>query len=241
VNDACVLYRKSLVSAAIYRFEGQIMTYIPDRAPCYRCLFPTVAEGAARSCAETGVLGVLPGVLGTLQATEAIKLVTGVGTPLTGRLLTYDALELRFQELRFARRGDCAVCGERPTILTPFDPPGFCSQEELIQVRSVTARALAQQLAAGDPPVQLIDVREVEEFAAGHVAGAVNQPMSQIERAGVQLADPQHVVFVCRSGLRSARAAALAQRAGYHGTRQLEGGLLRWQAEIDPRLSVLER
>jgi molybdopterin/thiamine biosynthesis adenylyltransferase/rhodanese-related sulfurtransferase len=241
INDACVLYRKSLVSAAIYRFEGQIMSYVPEQGPCYRCLFPQVAAGAAPSCAEVGVLGVLPGVLGTLQATEAIKLVAGVGAPLIGRLLTYDALALRFQELRFARRPDCAVCGERPTIDVPFDPPGFCSLEELNGVRSIRALELAQLLASGDPPVQVIDVREPAEFAAGHISGAINRPLSGIERAGLTLVEPGHVVFVCRSGVRSARAAALAQRAGYSEARQLEGGLLRWQAEIDPRLSVLER
>jgi sulfur-carrier protein adenylyltransferase/sulfurtransferase len=241
VNDACVLYRKSLVSAAIYRFEGQIMTYVPDRGPCYRCLFPTIADGAAPSCAEVGVLGVLPGVLGTVQATEAIKLITGIGTPLIGRLLTYDALELHFRELRFSRRPDCAVCGEHPTIDAPFDPPGFCSLEELNQVRSISARELAQQLADAATRMQLLDVREPDEFAAGHIDGAINQPMSRIEQSGLKLAGSEPMVFVCRSGVRSARAAALALRAGRRDVHQLEGGLLRWQGEIDPSLSVLER
>ena len=125
VNDACVLYGKPLVSAAIHRFEGQIMVYVPGRGPCYRCLFPHPAEGLVPNCADVGVLGVLPGVLGTLAATEAIKLIVGAGTPLIGRLLTYDALELRFSEFRFARRPDCAVCGAHPSILAPADPRGF--------------------------------------------------------------------------------------------------------------------
>ncbi|MGC1729354.1 MAG: molybdopterin-synthase adenylyltransferase MoeB, partial [Steroidobacteraceae bacterium] len=116
VNDACVLFGKSLVSAAIHRFEGQLITYVPERGPCYRCLFPEAAEALVPNCAEAGVLGVLPGVLGTLQATEAIKLITGVGEPLIGRLLTYDALEMRFREFHVARRPDCAVCGVAPTI-----------------------------------------------------------------------------------------------------------------------------
>ena len=122
VNDACVLLRKPLVSAAIHRFEGQAMTYVPGRGPCYRCLFSDATQGIVPNCAEAGVLGVLPGVLGTIQATEAIKLITGAGEPLIGRLLTYDALEMRFNEFRFARRPDCAVCGDRPTITAPFDP-----------------------------------------------------------------------------------------------------------------------
>jgi adenylyltransferase/sulfurtransferase len=123
VNDACVIYGKSLVSAAIHRFEGQAMTYVPGRAPCYRCLFPQIDAAATPNCAEAGVLGVLPGVMGAIQATEVIKLVVGFGLPLIGRLLTYDALEMRFQELRFARRVDCAVCGEHPSITAPQDPP----------------------------------------------------------------------------------------------------------------------
>jgi adenylyltransferase/sulfurtransferase len=120
VNDACVLAAKPLVSAAIHRFEGQIMTYVPGAGPCYRCLFPQAADGLVANCAEAGVLGVLPGVLGTLQATEAIKLITGVGTPLTGRLLTYDALSMRFEEFAVRRRRDCAVCG---CAATPLPSP----------------------------------------------------------------------------------------------------------------------
>ncbi|MGH8134671.1 MAG: HesA/MoeB/ThiF family protein [Steroidobacteraceae bacterium] len=122
VNDACVILGLPLVSAAIHRFEGQVMTYVPGLGPCYRCLFPEAPDGVVANCAEAGVLGVLPGVLGTLQATEAIKLITGAGTPLTGRLLTYDALEMRFQEFRVTRRRDCAVCGDAPTITEPRDP-----------------------------------------------------------------------------------------------------------------------
>ncbi len=121
VNDACVIYGKALVSAAIHRFEGQLMTYVPNQGPCYRCLFPDGREALVANCAEAGVLGVLPGVLGTLQATEAIKLITGVGEPLTGRLLTYDALDMRFQEFRVSRRRDCAVCGDAPSITEPRD------------------------------------------------------------------------------------------------------------------------
>ena len=125
VNDACVILGKALVSAAIHRFEGQVMTYVPGRAPCYRCLYAEVPEGLLANCADAGVLGVLPGVIGAIQATEAIKLIVGAGQPLTGRLLVYDALDMSFREFAFERRLDCAVCGDRPTITVPQDPPSL--------------------------------------------------------------------------------------------------------------------
>jgi molybdopterin/thiamine biosynthesis adenylyltransferase/rhodanese-related sulfurtransferase len=240
VNDACVLFRKALVTAAIYRFEGTIMSYLPDRGPCYRCLFPLIDEASAPSCADVGVLGVLPGVLGTLQATEAIKLLLDLGEPLIGRLLTYDALELRFHELRFARRSDCAVCGERASIIAPSDRQGFCSAEELAAVRSLDAAALAREISTGDPRLQLIDVREPPEFAAGHLAGAINLPLRHIELYGLTLSDPRTVVFVCRSGARSTHAAALAARCGLHGARTLAGGLLAFRDQIERTLCVAE-
>jgi sulfur-carrier protein adenylyltransferase/sulfurtransferase len=238
VNDACVIYHKALISAAIHRFEGQAMTYVPGRGPCYRCLFPQIAEGVAPSCADAGVLGVLPGVLGAIQATEAIKLVVGFGVPLIGRLLTYDALELRFQELRFTRRVDCAVCGEHPTITAPQDPPGFCSMEELRQVRSISAAQLAQRIKATGQPISLIDVREPAEFAASHLPRAINIPLNTIEQHNRQLPHAGTVIFMCRSGVRSQQACALASRMGVSEAWQLEGGLLAWKAEIDPSLRL---
>jgi adenylyltransferase/sulfurtransferase len=238
VNDACVLFGKALVSAAIHRFEGQAMTYVPDQGPCYRCLFPEMAEGQLPSCAQAGVLGVLPGVLGTIQATEAIKLIAGIGRPLLGRLLTYDALELRFEEFGFMRRADCAVCGEQPTIRSPQDPPGFCTLEELRRVPSISVQQLAQRLDAGQPPMVLIDVREPAEFAHGHLPGAINVPMDRIEQQAPQLPREAELVFMCRSGVRSLRACALARRAGAPQPLQLEGGLLAWQSGVDASLSL---
>lgn len=233
VNDACVLYRKPLVSAAIHRFEGQLMSYAPDAGPCYRCLFPHPAEGLVPNCADVGVLGVLPGVLGTLAATEAIKLITGAGTPLIGRLLSYDALELRFSEFRFARRPDCAVCGVRPSITAPTDPPDFCTLEELGQVRAIAPEELRDALAEAQRPVALIDVRQPEEFALGHLPGAINIPVDQIAERVAELPRNRPLVFMCRSGARSLRACALARRAGLEPL-QLEGGLLAYKAAIDP-------
>jgi len=238
VNDACVIYGKSLVSAAIHRFEGQAMTYVPDRGPCYRCLFPTMAEGVAPNCAEAGVLGVLPGVLGAIQATEAIKLVVGCGTPLIGRLLTYDALDMRFQLLACRRRVDCAVCGEHPSITAPQDPAGFCSADELRRVRSIAATQLAQRIQAEGVAISLIDVREPAEFAASHLPRAINIPLGAVEQHARQLPHAGTVVFVCRSGVRSRQACALADRMGVREAWQLEGGLLAWKAEVDPSLRL---
>jgi molybdopterin/thiamine biosynthesis adenylyltransferase/rhodanese-related sulfurtransferase len=238
INDACVIYGKSLVSAAIHRFEGQAMTYVPGRGPCYRCLFPQIDATATPSCAEAGVLGVLPGVMGAIQATEVIKLVVGFGLPLIGRLLTYDALEMRFQELRFARRVDCAVCGEHPSITAPQDPAGFCTADELRRVRSISAAQLAQRVKATGLPISLIDVREPAEFASSHLPRAINIPLDTIEQHSRQLPHAGTVVFMCRSGVRSRQACALASRMGVSEAWQLEGGLLAWKAEVDPSLRL---
>ena len=238
VNDACVLYGKSLVSAAIHRFEGQAMSYAPGRGPCYRCLFPHSADGQLPSCADVGVLGVLPGVLGSLQATEAIKLLLGIGEPLLGRLLTYDALALRFSEFRFQRRTDCAVCGDQPSILAPFDPPGFCTVQELAEVPEFTPSQLAAALAEAGARISLVDVREPGEFATGHLRSAINVPLGALEQDTERIPRTGTVVFVCRSGARSRRACALARRAGIADARQLAGGLLAWRESQEPSLAL---
>jgi molybdopterin/thiamine biosynthesis adenylyltransferase/rhodanese-related sulfurtransferase len=232
VNDACVLLRKPLVSAAIHRFEGQLMTYVPGRGPCYRCMFPQTPDGVVANCAEAGVLGVLPGVLGTLQATEALKLITGIGEPLIGRLLTYDALAMRFEEFRVARRSDCAVCGTSPTI---SEPRAAQAPQGLTRL-SVTA--LSEVLKSGAPALRLIDVREPHEFAAGHLAGALNIPLGQLPRHLSELAAASAPVFICRSGGRSLAACQLALSAGVPAATNLEGGMLAWAAQIDPAIRV---
>jgi len=237
VNDACVILGLPLVSAAIHRFEGQVMTYVPGRGPCYRCVFPQAPEGGVANCAQAGVLGVLPGVLGTLQATEAIKLITGVGDPLTGRLLTYDALEMRFHEFRVARRPDCAVCGTAPTITEPRDPAPLPAVAGA--VRRITASALNELLRdARAPAPRLVDVREVHEFSAGHLEGSVNIPLGELPRRLAEIAPHDAPVFICRSGSRSLAACELALRAGIAAPANLDGGLLAWAAAIDPTLRV---
>lgn len=241
-NDACVLLGKPLVSAAIHRFEGQAMTYVPGRGPCYRCLFPEPpAAGLVPNCAEAGVLGVLPGVLGTIQATEAIKLIVGLGEPLVGRLLTYDALAMRFGEFAFARRKDCAVCGERPTIVEPKDIAAVCSAEELAAIQRMSAGELAellQRAARAGAAVHVIDVREPCEFTVAHLADAVNIPVGQLQQRLGELPPHTLPIFVCRGGGRSLTAATIALRAGVTHLAHLEGGLLAWARDVDASFEV---
>jgi adenylyltransferase/sulfurtransferase len=237
-NDACVILRKPLVSAAIHRFEGQAMTYVPDRSPCYRCLFPAPpGEGLMPNCAEAGVLGVLPGVMGTIQATEAIKLIVGAGEPLLGRLLTYDALAMRFEEFRFKRRSDCAVCGDNPTITVPQDAPQLCTAEALATIRTLTATEVSTLLKERAGQASVVDVREPREFYASHLPGATNIPVGELHSRMGSLPKGR-VVFVCRSGARSLTAAALASRAGVEDIAHLEGGLLAWARDVDPTFEV---
>lgn len=236
VNDACVLQKKMLVSAAIYRFEGQTFSYVPGEGPCYRCLFANAAEGVTPNCAEAGVLGVLPGILGTIQATEAIKLLTGVGDPLVGRLLMFDALAMRFDEFKVSRRKDCAVCGEHPTITRPVDSGGpTCTAEQRARIRQLSAVVLRAQLTT----LRLIDVREAHEYAVQHLPGSENLPLSQMAtRLPALIAHPGPVLFLCRSGGRSQKACEQAVMAGLTDVINLEGGLLAWARDVEPSFPV---
>jgi adenylyltransferase/sulfurtransferase len=239
LNDACVILRKSLVSAAIHRFDGQAMTYVPDAGPCYRCLFPESSDEFVPNCAQAGVLGVLPAVLGSIQATEAIKLIVGIGAGLIGRFLTYDALGLRFSEYSFKRREDCAVCGKHPTILVPAQASPASSALQGLQ--RLSAHELARMLRGPATPARdfrLIDVREPHEFEAGHVSPSINIPLGLLDSRFAGLSQDKMAVFVCRSGARSLRACAIAARHGAAEFAQLDGGLLAWCAEIDPSLKV---
>jgi adenylyltransferase/sulfurtransferase len=238
-NDACVLLKKPLVSAAIHRFEGQAMTYVPDAGPCYRCLFPEPpADGLVPNCAEAGVLGVLPGVLGVIQATEALKIILGAGDLLTGRLLTYDALGMRFDEFRFARREDCAVCGDHPTITAPQDLAEVCSAADLAAVERIEPRELRDRLERNSQDIALIDVRESYEFGSSHLPHSLNIPVKELERRIAEVPAHASVVFVCRSGARSLTASGLAHRLGVPQPMHLEGGLLAWQRDVDPSFEV---
>lgn len=237
VSDACVILRKPLVSAAIHRFEGQAMTYLPGRGPCYRCLFPDATQAVVPNCAEAGVLGVLPGVMGALQATEAIKLVTGIGEPLIGRLLVYDALQMRFDEFRFTRRPECAACGDRPTITAPFDPPAArettMPSDKLLRLSPADTRALL-----GKPGFVIVDVREPYEFEAGHLPDSLHIPLGELADRFAEIPRDATPVFICRVGGRSLQACAFALQAGAAQAVNLEGGLKAWAAQIDPSLQV---
>ena len=243
VNDACVLLGRPLVSAAIHRFEGQAMTYVPGDGPCYRCLFPESAEGIVPNCAEAGVLGVLPGMLGTLQATEAIKLILGIGTPLVGRLMTVDALSMQWREFRFAQRSDCAVCGRNPRITTLQADAETEVDSAASKVARLSPRQLHSQLeqAAGTAAgsgLTVIDVREPGEFRAGHLAGAVNIPLGELPLRVGEIPIHSLAVFLCRGGGRSRQACELAIRAGLPQVADLDGGMLAWAALIDPTVTV---
>ncbi|MFO1468787.1 MAG: molybdopterin-synthase adenylyltransferase MoeB [Steroidobacteraceae bacterium] len=242
-NDACVILGKPWVSAAIHRFEGQAMVYVPGQGPCYRCLFPDATDGVVPNCAEAGVLGVLPGVLGSLQATEAIKLILGLGTPLTGRFLTYDSLAMQFQEFTTRRRPDCAVCGDRPSILVPqpralpersplADPPGFAR----LRPAELAAQLRAQPRGGA---WALIDVREPREYAAGHLPGSLNIPIGSLDARFAEVPANADPLFLCRIGVRSAAAGHIAARHGRTRMAHLEGGLLAWAAAIDNNLKVI--
>jgi len=229
INDACVLLGKPLVSAAIHRFEGQAFAYVPDEGPCYRCLFPEQLTGdLIPNCATAGVLGVLPGVMGTIQATEAIKLITGIGSTLTGRLLTYDALDMRFAEFEFKRRHGCAVCGDKPSITSPQEQVVACASNE----NSLSIAEL-QSLLKSASSVQIIDVREPYEYALGHLPRSTNIPLASLNEHLRSVDNNQRIIFICRSGARSGQALQLAIQLGITNSVNLEGGLQRWNSAVD--------
>ncbi|MFQ3630871.1 molybdopterin-synthase adenylyltransferase MoeB [Roseiflexus sp.] len=238
-NDACVMLGKPNVYGSIFRFEGQATVFSPkDGGPCYRCLYPEPPPpGLVPSCAEGGVLGVLPGVIGTIQATEAIKLLTGIGEPLIGRLLLYDALTLRFRELKLRRNPDCPVCGDHPTVTELIDYQQFCgiSPEESYRDSTIeiTPREAAEWLQSDHPPF-LLDVREANEWEICHLPGAVRISVNELAERMNELDSAVEMLVYCRSGVRSARAVDLLRQAGFRKVKNLAGGILRWADEVDP-------
>ena len=241
-NDACVLLGIPNVYGSIFRFEGQVSVFHPGKGPCYRCLYPSPPPpGLVPSCAEGGVLGVLPGVIGCLQATEAIKLLLGIGQTLVGRLVLYDALALSFRELRLHRDPACPLCGENPTIRTLVDTEELCGTGRGEDARmpggpEVTPLELKAWLDSGEP-IQLLDVREPQEAAICKIDGAVLIPIGSLPERLHEVDGTRTIVVHCRSGVRSAWAVALIRQAGFARAYNLSGGILAWARDVDPSLT----
>lgn len=238
VNDACVLTGRPNVYGSIFRFEGQASVFAPPAGPCYRCLYAEPPPpNLVPSCAEGGVFGVLPGVIGSTQALEAIKLILGVGESLVGRLLLFDALRLRFREIPLQRDPECPVCGAHPTVTRLIDYEAFCGigAPEAADDLEITAGELRQALADGRP-VTLIDVREPYEWAIARIEGATLIPLGELP-ARLNEVDPRaDVVTYCHHGARSLQAAEMLRAAGFAHVRSLAGGIDRWAREVEPEM-----
>jgi molybdopterin/thiamine biosynthesis adenylyltransferase/rhodanese-related sulfurtransferase len=236
-NDASVLLGKPNVYGSIFRFEGQATVFHPAAGgPCYRCLYPEPPPpGLVPSCAEGGVLGVLPGVIGTIQATEAIKLIAGIGEPLIGRLMLYDALAMRFRELKLRRNPQCPVCGENPTVTELIDYELFCGITPQVAADTsyeITPAEVAAWLRRDDAPF-LLDVREPNEWEIGHLPDAVRISVNELPSRMNELDQAREMVVYCRSGARSGRAVDLLRGAGFRKVKNMTGGILRWSDEVD--------
>jgi adenylyltransferase/sulfurtransferase len=237
VNDACVLLGKPNVYGSIFRFEGQSTVFCTAEGPCYRCLYPEPPPpGLVPSCAEGGVLGILPGLVGVVQATEAVKLVTGVGEPLVGRLLLVDAARMEFRTVKLRRDPRCPACGTRE-ITALIDYQQFCGvqrdEEVIAGVPAMTVVDLDSRRRRGDD-VDLVDVREPHEWEIGRIEGARLAPLSRFAESLRTFDSARDVVLYCKSGLRSAKAVRQLQDAGFRRVWNLQGGILSWSEEIDP-------
>jgi adenylyltransferase/sulfurtransferase len=244
VNDACVLLGKPNAYGSIFRFEGQASVFATKDGPCYRCLYPEPPPpGLVPSCAEGGVLGVLPGIIGVIQATEAIKLILGVGEPLIGRFLLYDALRMRFRELRLRKDPDCPVCGTHPTVTTLIDYEQFCgvtpaapeptTVSQGTNPTEISALELKARLDRGDR-LRIIDVREPNEFQINRIPGAELMPLGDVPRRYHELDPAEEIVVQCKVGGRSARAADFLRSVGFTRVLNLTGGILDWIDKVDP-------
>jgi adenylyltransferase/sulfurtransferase len=238
INDACVMLGKPCVYGSIFRFEGQVSVFAAKDGPCYRCLYPEPPPpGLVPSCAEGGVLGVLPGVIGTIQATEAIKLIIGAGEPLVGRLLVFDALKMRFRELKLRRDSECPVCGDHPTIREPIDYEQFCGvpRAGTAEARGefdITAGELKHELDEGRK-LLLLDVREPSEYQINRIPGSTLVPLAELPERLDDLGPDPDIVAYCKVGSRSATAVELLRAAGFRA-RNLAGGIVGWIDKVDP-------
>jgi sulfur-carrier protein adenylyltransferase/sulfurtransferase len=241
VNDACVLLAKPNVYGSIFRFEGQLTVFYATDGPCYRCLYPEPPPpGLVPSCAEGGVFGVLPGVIGCLQAVEAIKLIIGAGLPMIGRLLLFNAMALSFKELKLRKNPECPICGEHPTITELIDYNEFCgigrgNEEEAIMDSSeeITPIELKKLQDEGHAPV-LIDVREPYEYAIASIPGSKLVPLGIVPEKLHEFDSSSEIVLHCKSGKRSAEALQIFKQAGFRKLKNLKGGILAWSDQVDP-------
>jgi molybdopterin/thiamine biosynthesis adenylyltransferase/rhodanese-related sulfurtransferase len=240
VNDACVLTGKPNVYGSIFRFEGQASVFATEEGPCYRCLYPEPPPpGLVPSCAEGGVLGILPGLVGVMQATEVIKLILGKGEPLIGRLLLIDALGMKFRELKLRKNPDCPVCGKNPTVTKLIDYQEFCGirgEEKPVEtgIPEMQVEELKRRLDAGDD-VFVLDVREPHEYQICNIGGHLI-PLGDLPNRVNELDSSREIVAHCRSGVRSAKAVNFLQQAGFKKVHNLAGGILAWADRVDPKM-----
>jgi sulfur-carrier protein adenylyltransferase/sulfurtransferase len=243
VNDACVLLHKPYVWGSIYRFDGQASVFWADNGPCYRCLYPEPPPpGMVPSCAEGGVLGVLCASIGSIQVNEAIKLIAGIGEPLVGRLMIYDALEMSYRTVRVQKDPECAVCGKNPTVTELIDYDAFCGavSDEAAEAAvgsTITATDLKGMLDAGDK-IFLVDVREPNEYEIVSIPGATLIPKGEFLSGAAleRLPQDKRIVLHCKSGVRSAECLAIVKNAGFSDAVHVGGGVLAWVKQIDPSL-----
>lgn len=241
VNDACVLLGKPNVYGSIFRFEGQASIFYAKEGPCYRCLYPEPPPpGLVPSCAEGGVLGVLPGIVGCIQAVETIKLILGVGRSLVGRLLLFDAMNMKFRELKLRKNSECPVCGTHPTVTKLIDYEQFCGirGEEHVpssKVPEISAPEVKKMMDEKKPFV-LVDVREPHEFQICRIPGSVLIPLGEVPKRMNELNSADNIVVHCRSGMRSAQAVEFLMKAGFRKIHNLKGGVLAWADEVDPTM-----
>ncbi len=242
VNDACVLTGKPNVYGSIFRFEGQASIFAASEGPCYRCLYPEPPPpGLVPSCAEGGVLGILPGLVGLVQATEVIKLILEKGNSLVGRLLLFDALGMKFRELKLKKDPECPVCGENATIKELIDYEEFCGigpevEESPTGIDEVTAKELKEELDQGQDPY-ILDVRNPVEYEISRIEGSHLIPLDQLLNRLNELDSARDIVAHCRTGARSAKAIEMLQEAGFRKLRNLKGGVLAWADEVDPTMA----
>src|SRR5688572_8808609 len=245
VNDACVLSGKPNAYGSIFRFEGQASVFATKDGPCYRCLYPEPPPpGLVPSCAEGGVLGVLPGIIGVIQATESIKVMLGIGEPLIGRFLIYDALNMKFRELRLRKDPECPVCGTNPTVTKLIDYEHFCGMRPepaaatatgatAVSDWEITAVELKKKLDAGETPF-ILDVREPNEYQINRIPGSVLIPLGELPRRYQELPKDREIISQCKMGGRSAKAMDFLKSVGFTNVKNLKGGILDWVDKVDP-------